>query len=636
MPGIAGTCSAASEPGRRQLELDGMLARMARSSQAAAGNGKASEHAVFGCIGRGGDAAEGRMATLGDSAIVFDGTLYGERSTSARATANGTASWGRPDAARLLQGYMDEGGNFLARLEGRFSAAIWDARRKLCVLANDKFGMKPLYYSHRGDRFAFASEIKSLLTLPWISRDLNSQGLVQFFAYGHLWNNDTFFQSVRCLEPATIATFDPGERTFRKERYWRPQALARRSVDESLVDLDAQLKVAVDDRTLGAQRLGVSLSGGLDARTVLGLMDVDRTSPTCVSLGMEGSLDQRSARRLAELVGCDFHTLVLGQGFLGEFERHLHDMVELTDGHYLSQCIVMPTLPLYSMLGVRTLLRGHAGELVHMHKAYNFSVDDGIQAVGDQQSLHDWLFPRLQSHLTDGVPETLICGVASQDFAAIAHQSLHEALDETARWEHPVDRIAQLFLDQRMHRETAMSLAKIGSVVDVRVPYLDGRFVEAVFAAPIELRIGERVQTYMLQNRRPEFLRPPNSNTGAPVGASRLRREFSYYRMKILAKLGVKGYQPYERLGLWLRRELKPVVERVLLQPECLERGVLQPDAVRGVVRRHLAGERNHTFLVLAMMIVETGFRQLLDRDAGDAQPNDPISDRPEPVSAEM
>ena len=50
-------------------------------------------------------------------------------------------------------------------------------------------------------------------------------------------------------------------------------------------------------------------------------------------------------------------------------------MVRLTDGHYLSQCIVMPTLPVYRDLGVQVLLRGHAGELMHMTKAYNFSLD---------------------------------------------------------------------------------------------------------------------------------------------------------------------------------------------------------------------------------------------------------------------
>ena len=75
----------------------------------------------------------------------------------------------------------------------------------------------------------------------------------------------------------------------------------------------------------------------------------------------------------------------------------------------------------------------------------------------------------------------------------------------------------------------------------------------------------------------------------------------------MFAKLGFRGYQPYERLGLWLRRELAPLVRRILLSDACLERGVFRPSAVTKAVEQHLSGGRNHTFLILAMMIFERG-----------------------------
>lgn len=117
-----------------------------------------------------------------------------------------------------------------------------------------------------------------------------------------------------------------------------------------------------------------------------------------------------------------------------------------------------------------------------------------------------------------------------------------------------------------------------------------------------------------MKRHKPEFLRVLNSNTGAPIGASELAKKFATLRMKVLGKLGVPGYQPYERLGLWLRRELKPLVQRVLLSDECLERGVFTPDVVRTVVDRHLDGSRNHTFLLMALIIFELGQREFVDR----------------------
>ena len=75
----------------------------------------------------------------------------------------------------------------------------------------------------------------------------------------------------------------------------------------------------------------------------------------------------------------------------------------------------------------------------------------------------------------------------------------------------------------------------------------------------------------------------------------------------------MKGYQPYERLGLWLRRELSPLVEKLLLRDRCLNRGVFDPDTVQTVVGDHLDGRRNHTYLLLALMIYETGQQEFVD-----------------------
>src|SRR5690606_8974153 len=113
------------------------------------------------------------------------------------------------------------------------------------------------------------------------------------------------------------------------------------------------------------------------------------------------------------------------------------------------------------------------------------------------------------------------------------------------------------------------------------------------------------------------FLRVVNGNTGARMGAGPLRQKLAGLQFKVLAKLGVPGYQPYERLGLWLRRELAPTVRDILLSDACLDRGVFDPEGVRSVVDAHNRG-RNHTLLLMAMMIHELGSRFLLDDSLSD------------------
>jgi len=102
--------------------------------------------------------------------------------------------------------------------------------------------------------------------------------------------------------------------------------------------------------------------------------------------------------------------------------------------------------------------------------------------------------------------------------------------------------------------------------------------------------------------------------------AGTLARRFGKFRQKVMAKLGVKGYQPYERLGLWLRRELRPLVAKVLLDSRCMDRGIFAPQAVRDVIERHNSRRANHTYLILAMMIFETGQRMFVDGDGASVE----------------
>src|SRR5262249_19337220 len=144
---------------------------------------------------------------------------------------------------------------------------------------------------------------------------------------------------------------------------------------EALSRIDEAFGRAVRRCVAGTGHLGISLSGGLDSRTILAAIDTERTPLTAVSLGLDGSIDIRAAERMARLVNIPHRRYQLDGTFLSRFEDHLRWMVHLTDGHYLCQCIVMPTLPLYRELGIEVLLRGHAGELMHMDKAYNYSLD---------------------------------------------------------------------------------------------------------------------------------------------------------------------------------------------------------------------------------------------------------------------
>jgi asparagine synthase (glutamine-hydrolysing) len=545
---------------------------------------------------------------------VMDGELYDYPEQRRRLSERGHVLRDRSHAEILVRGFESEGPAFFRGLHGKFVAALWDARAQRLTLVNDRFGMRPLFYARPAGRLLFASEIKALLADPTVSRKQNLRGIAQFFTYGQLLGEDTLLDGVRLLPAAGCLTYDVRNDRLTVERYWRLEtrpAPDMQTPAQALERLDQAFGEAVGRCSTGSARLGLSLSGGLDSRTILAAVDPS-TPLTTVSVGVSGSMDHRSAAELACLTFRPHHQCHLGEGFLNRFEEHLRRMVRLTDGHYLSQCIVMPTLPVYRDLGIEILLRGHAGELMHMRKAYNFSLDDEALGLRDDAGLERWLFRHLQTYMLQGTGGRLFAPQYREQVEALARDSLRDCLRECEGTDPPVHRIWHLFLTQRLRRETATSLVKFGSLVETRVPYLDNELIDALFACPPALKLGEEIQAHILRRRQTGFLRVVNVNTGARMEAGRLGRAFGKLRLKILAKLGVRGYQPYERLGLWLRTELRPLVQRLLLSDRCLERGLVDPQTVKRIVANHFAGG-NHTFLLMALMIFEMGQRELTD-----------------------
>jgi asparagine synthase (glutamine-hydrolysing) len=630
---VAGICGIVDRGGDSDgaIKLSRMLAQMRRSL-----DGRASQHSdetrgcVMGCVTRGdGPTAASELVFESEGLLaVMDGELYDIDDLRAGLARFGYACRTDSHAELLLQLYRYGGRSQLAQVHGSFVAAVWDSARSTLVLVNDRFGTRPLYYVALPSRLLFASNIKPLLADRDVSRAPDRVGLAQFFTHGYYLRDNTSLQAVRVLPAAAWWEYSADTGQLSTEQYWNPRDVPEtvsQDRPELLDRIDAAFVNAVRRRTQGATGLGLALSGGLDARTILGVMDHPSAGLQSVCLGMEGSQDHRIAERLASIAPCRHHHHVLDWRFLEDFEEHLERMVQLTDGQYLSQCIVMPTLGLYRELGIRVLLRGHAGELMHMSKAYNYSLDHSALALQNAQDLEDWLAAHLPAYLTKGVSHRLFASMSNGEMAQLARQSLREDLAETAGAGAPVQQVWRLFLTQRLRREMVLSLMKFRSVVEPRLPYLDNELVPLLLAAPVELKLSDTIQSHILGRHCPAFLNVVNVNTGATLRAGACRNHVAGLRRRVLAKLGVRGYQPYERLGLWLRRELAGTVKEILLGARCLDRGIFDPDGVRWVVSRHLAGA-NHTFLLLAMMVFEAGQRYLLD--------DDPLTDSPTAVHA--
>ena len=214
----------------------------------------------------------------GQVGVVFNGEIYNQQELREELIQRGHRFVSSHcDTEVLVHGYEEWGEQLPQRLNGMFAFAIYDKPRKRLFLARDRFGEKPLYYAHRPNLFAFASELTALAQHQWIDRQLDTRSLKKFFAYGYLPAPHAILKSVRKLPGGHWLSYDINEGTFVIKRYWRfvvePNESLRDADESRLVDeCDALLTQAVCRRLMSDVPLGVFLSGGLDSSSVVASM----------------------------------------------------------------------------------------------------------------------------------------------------------------------------------------------------------------------------------------------------------------------------------------------------------------------------------------------------------------------------
>ncbi len=207
--------------------------------------------------------------------VVFNGEIYNHRSLRKELEADGMAFRSTSDTEVLLQAYRAWGERCLTRLNGMFAFVILDQAAGLALMARDRAGEKPLYYSLRSGTLTFASEVKALLCDPAQPRRLDMTGVNGFLAFGRSPPDQSLVQDIRKLEAGSALTFRLKDGHLRKWKYWelppaRPDAGPER--DGALLDeLEALLEDSVRLQMAADVPVGVLLSGGVDSSLVTAL-----------------------------------------------------------------------------------------------------------------------------------------------------------------------------------------------------------------------------------------------------------------------------------------------------------------------------------------------------------------------------
>jgi len=339
-------------------------------------------------------------------AVFFNGEIYNYLELRTALEQAGHSFRTQSDTEVLVHLYEQHGAALVEKLRGMFTFAILDTRRRELFLARDHFGQKPLYWFADGRRFAFASELKSLLSLPFVPRELDPQALLDFATLTSLPSPRTHFRHLRklaagthlTLSLATLAAPEP-------QRYWRfefPPVAEISDMNSAVELIDSALADTVRMHFRADVPVGVLLSSGLDSRIVTTYarqLHPEGVSTFSVGYREEGS-ELDGARRTAQELGTRHHELLITGTDVG---RHIDRLA-----WHLDEPIGDPAaFALWQVCGfarqhVKVLLSGEgADELFAGYDIKYRSHLDTLRRSNLMRRLSGWL--RLEG---DAYPET--------------------------------------------------------------------------------------------------------------------------------------------------------------------------------------------------------------------------------------
>lgn len=237
--------------------------------------------------------------------IVFNGEIYNFRELRRSLELEGVQFMTHSDTEVILRAYEARGEACIKQLRGMFALAIWDERERECLLARDRFGIKPLYYQAAHERLLFGSEVRALLGSGLVARDLDAQAVYGYFRSGSVPEPRTLLRTVKCLEAGQVGCWRDGRLDSR--RYWDLRfGTAPISTGEAAASARATLLDSVDHHFIGDVPVGILLSGGIDSTALVALAHATgRTGVRTITMSLPGSQDDEgaSARRVARHFG---------------------------------------------------------------------------------------------------------------------------------------------------------------------------------------------------------------------------------------------------------------------------------------------------------------------------------------------
>jgi asparagine synthase (glutamine-hydrolysing) len=423
--------------------------------------------------------------------------------------------------------------DFLKKIDGIFSAVIYDKKKQQVFLVTDRYGLRHLYWSNTNGVLSWSSEVKAFLACPWIIPTVNTDSVHDFFSIGYLLEDRTWFNEVELLPSGSVLRYDLRTQSTTQKRYWwwdEIKPLQGRIDERELAEELGRLFIeSVKKRCRSGEKVGLTLSGGLDSRAILAAMPDTGHPIHAVTFGKTGCDDVRIASQVARMKGAVHHVETIDDQnwILPRIEG-----VWWTDGQF---------------------------DLLHMH---------GIESLLSQSQ-------RMNISLNGFLGDAILGGSYFND----------------ARWS-----TIQKF-ENRGKKFIVFGPITISKIMNCRIPFFDNALMELTVSIPESLRQNSYIYNKMLLMSFNNYYKDiPWQNTGLPINSSPQKVKIHSFFNRVKGKLGrmtglSSGTKSYSNYPDWIRTNPgKNIFTSFLNDKNALYAEFIDPKKVESDLQLHMNG----------------------------------------------
>ncbi|MDH5415009.1 MAG: asparagine synthetase B, partial [Flavobacteriaceae bacterium] len=441
----------------------------------------------------------------------------------------------------LMALYEKYENDFVFRLKGAFNIIIWDSKEKELIVVNDRYGLRPIYYSQYNSILYLASEVKAILTRNDISKKIDDSAIASLFFFGFVIGNNTYFESIKLLPPASFLVFKNNE--ISTSNYWDFNFLDKKEgkpqdyYEERLGDLILR---AVQRHVKDGVRITVPLSGGLDSRTILASISKEYYPINTVTFGTEDMNDVKIAKRVSDALGTNHHCLeILPEDIINSAKK----IVNITDG-------------------MISFLHSVGNMKLESIRDYTDVCLDGMEVIGSFFRPLD-IFLGKEKFLVSNLFQPIPSNLARSLFTHFYYEKIKDYPRKIIRNISQKCKSVSVnnILDYYNFTERQRRFINYGNLVkrtfaEVRSPLFDNDLVDFIVSLPPSKRMyrGLYIRTFL--RFFPEFSKIPWEKTGLPVDATNtfVKMTLCLIKKRLKKKLGgVSSINLFAKYTQWSR-----------------------------------------------------------------------------------